>query len=218
MTRLHIFCEGQTEETFVGEVLTEHFNRLGIWLTPIVISTSKRGKGGAVSYGKIKWQIEKKCKEDKSAWVTMLVDLYGLPTDAPGINSTEKDPFRKAQSILSAIQVDINQPNFIPNLIVHEFEGLLFSDVQVFSKYFDSPNVIEKLGKIRQDFDSPENINDGRETAPSKRILNICANYDKILHGSLIALDIGLDQIRQECPFFDSWVKRLETLPSGGKP
>ena len=218
MIRIYIFCEGQTEETFVREVLTGHFNRLEIWLTPIVIQTSKRGKGGAVSYGKIKWQIENKCKEDQSAWVTMLLDLYGLPSDFPRMDSPEKDSFKKAKMILSEIKKDINQSNFIPNLIVHEFEGLLFSNFQAFSNYFESPEIIEKLEKIRQDFDSPEHINNGRETAPSKRILNICANYDKILHGSLIALDIGLDQIRQECPFFDFWVKRLETLPSGGKP
>ena len=197
MIRIHIFCEGQTEETFVRKVLTEHFNRLEIWLNPILIQTSKRGKGGAVSYGKIKWQIENKCKEDQSAWVTMLLDLYGLPSDFPGMESSEKDSFKKAKMILSEIKKDINQSNFIPNLIVHEFEGLLFSDFQAFSNYFESPEIIEKLRKVRQEFDSPEHINDGRENAPSKRILKICDRYDKILHGSLIALDIGLDQIRR---------------------
>jgi hypothetical protein len=217
MIRIHIFCEGQTEETFVREVLTEHFNRLEIWLNPIVVQTSKRGRGGAVSYDKIKRQIEIQCKQDQSAWVTMLLDLYGLPSDFPCMDSSEKDSFKKAKMIFSEIKKDINQSNFIPNLIVHEFEGLLFSDPRAFSKWYDSPEIVEKLEKIRQEFDSPEHINDGRQTAPSKRILNICADYNKILHGSLIALDIGLDQIRQECPFFDYWVKSLETLPSGGK-
>ncbi|MEB3189721.1 MAG: DUF4276 family protein [Snowella sp.] len=215
MTRLHIFCEGQTEETFVRDVLAEHFSRLEIWLNSIVIRTSKTGKGGAVSYGKIKRQIEEKCKEDKSAWVTMLVDLYGLPSDFPGIDTTEKDPFKKAQSILSTIQADINQPNFIPNLIVHEFEGLLFSNPQIFSNYFDMPEIDEKLVNIRQAFESPEHINDGQETAPSKRILTLCYDYEKVVHGSLIAIDIGLDQIRKECAFFDKWMKRLEDLAPG---
>jgi hypothetical protein len=57
MIRIHIFCEGQTEETFVREVLQPHFGRLQVVLTAIVTKTSAKGKGGATSYGKIRCQI-----------------------------------------------------------------------------------------------------------------------------------------------------------------
>ena len=53
MKRVNIFVEGQTEETFVREILYEHFQRLTIYLSPILIRTSKTGKGGVSTYGKI---------------------------------------------------------------------------------------------------------------------------------------------------------------------
>ena len=72
--RLHIFCEGQTEETIVREVLQEHFNRFGVYVNPIVIRTSKSSRGGIATYAKIRWRIEKKCKEDTHSWVSTLID------------------------------------------------------------------------------------------------------------------------------------------------
>lgn len=52
MTRIFIFCEGQTEDVFVREVLRPHFQRKDILLTPIIIRTGPQGKGGVSSYGK----------------------------------------------------------------------------------------------------------------------------------------------------------------------
>lgn len=214
MTRIHVFCEGQTEDVFVREVLSPHFKRLGIWLNPIVIRTGPQGRGGAVAYGKIKWQVERKCKEDPSSWVTTLLDFYGLPKDFPSL-SPAGSSFDRAIAAEQAFQNDIGQTNFIANLVIHEFEGLLFSDPEAFGNWFDQPEVVNRLTTVRAHFPSPEHINDGAQTAPSKRILAICSNYDKPLHGSLIALGIGLDVIRRECPLFDSWVRRLEGLQAG---
>ena len=85
MTRIHIFCEGQTEETFVREMLQDHFQRMDIFVNPIVVRTSKTGKGGVSTYGKIKNQVIRKCREDQTAWVTTMLDFYGLPTDFPDL-------------------------------------------------------------------------------------------------------------------------------------
>ncbi|MDB9308677.1 DUF4276 family protein [Aphanizomenon sp. CS-733/32] len=68
------------------------------------------------------------------------------------------------------------------------------------------------LQSERDLFPSPEHINDGPITAPSKRIKKCCPFYDKPLHGSLIAMDIGLDVIRQHCQHFDKWLTRLEKI------
>lgn len=213
MTRVYIFCEGQTEETFVREILYNHFFDQNIILNPIIISTSKKGKGGVSSYGKIKCQIEKKCKEDKTSWVTTMFDFYAFPKDIPNLNiNSGVSSIDKLRAINDAFERDINQPRFIPNLIIHEFEGLLFSSPQAFSEWFDKPNVVDELIAVRKQFSTPEHINDDFITAPSKRILNICKGYEKVSHGSLIALDIGLDRIRSECPIFNQWIERIEGL------
>lgn len=211
MTRVIVICEGQTEETFVREVLGSYFQPMNIWLTPFPIRTGPQGKGGVSSYGKIKREVERKCKEDRTAWVTTMLDFYGLPSDFPEMTPTG-DSFSRAKMIEQAFRADIARSNFIPNIVVHEFEGLLFSDPTAFSKWFDDVGVVQALADVRNSFASPEHINDDRNTAPSKRILAVCDTYEKVVHGSLIALDIGLDTIRNECPLFDAWIERLEAL------
>ncbi len=213
MIRVHIFCEGQTEETFVRELLTSYFARLDIWINPIILRTSKIGKGGISTYAKLKNQIERKCKEDPHAWVTTLIDFYRFPKDLPNLRISKGLPsLEKAEVTQQAFQADIGQPNFIANLVVHEFESLLFSEPEAFESWYDAPQIVSSLKKILADFASPEHINDGYETAPSRRILKLWSHYDKVLHGSLISLDIGLDKIRQSCPIFNNWLERLEIL------
>jgi hypothetical protein len=213
MMRVHIFVEGQTEETFVREVLYEYFQRQNIYLNPILLRTSSTGKGGVVSYGKIKPQLQRKCLEDGSAFVTTMFDLYALPNDFPGKDSlpNTNDPFEKAEYLEKQMGLDIGNNNFIPNLLVHEFEGLLYSNPQAFSAWFDG-SVVDKLQRERDSFPSPEHINESPTTAPSKRIISCCPRYEKPLHGSLIAIGIGLDKIRQQCQHFNQWLTRLENL------
>lgn len=221
MIRVHVFCEGQTEELFLREILQPHFARKDIWLNPIVLRTGPCGKGGIVTYGKLKWQIEKKCKEDPAAWVTTLLDFYGLPADFPtGFpgDTGKRDSLSRAQDAQASFQQDISFRNFLAHLIVHEFEALLFNRPEASHGWFDEDGIVPALQSIRDRFDTPEHIDDGRETAPSKRIRSICRRYDKVLHGTLIALDIGLDAIRAECPKFDAWITRLERLNCENTP
>jgi hypothetical protein len=214
MIRVHIFCEGQTEETFINELLYNYFIQGGIFINPLQIPTNKHVKGGISCYGKIKWHVEKKCKEDKTSWVTTMFDFYAFPyKDISGLNiKLGMSSIEKSKAIIEAFQQDIAQSNFFANLIVHEFEGLLFSSPQTFNCWFDEPKIVDDLTKIRDKFESPEHINDGNTTAPSKRILKICKDYEKVNHGSLIALDIGLDIIRTECLIFNQWIKHIEGL------
>jgi len=214
MTRVHIFCEGLTEDVFVREVLGPHFEALGIWLNPIIIRTGPRLKGGVTSYGKIRWQVENKCKEDKTAWVTTMLDFYGLPNDFP-CKTAIGSSMDRAKDVEKAFQENIGQRNFLAYIVVHEFEGMLFSSPEAFEEWFDEPDVVTSLRAVRNEFDTPEHINDDRRTAPSKRILAICDSYDKVAHGSMIALGIGLETIRRECALFDAWIKQLESLGSG---
>lgn len=68
------------------------------------------------------------------------------------------------------------------------------------------------LQHVKAAFRSPEEINISPLTAPSKRILALFPAYDKPIHGSLAAMEIGLDTIRKECGRFDGWLKKLEAL------
>lgn len=82
MVRVHIICEGQTEETFINEVLMPDFSRKGIYLYPALIGRPGH-KGGNVKYSRMKTDIENRLN-DEEAYCTTFFDFYGLHPDFPG--------------------------------------------------------------------------------------------------------------------------------------
>jgi hypothetical protein len=213
MTRVYLFVEGQTEEAFVNELLVPHYARIGLYLSPILVRTSQSSRGGVVSYAKVRPQIDKLCKQDAGAHVSTLFDLYALPGDFPGKGDPSYSALANGQSkadfLEAELKRDIRHRNFIPNLIVHEFEALLFTQIDAFQEWTDDD--LESLRAARN-VAQPEDINDNPHTAPSKRILDVMPGYQKTVHGPLIAIDIGLDAIRAVCPHFDRWLKSIEEL------
>ncbi|MBR9856365.1 MAG: DUF4276 family protein [Gammaproteobacteria bacterium] len=212
MIRVNVFVEGQTEETFVRDLLLPYFANQGIYLNAILAQTSTGHRGGIVSYGKVKHQVTRLCRQDKGAFVTTLIDYYGLPTDFPGLDSQEPDARLRISALEAAFAADINESNFIPNFLLHEFEALLFCEPKKFADWLDDDAPVVRLEAIKASFDSPELINNSPQTAPSKRILALVPEYRKTLHGPLIAEDIGLDTIRAQCPHFNDWIERLQAL------
>lgn len=216
MKRLYLLVEGQTEETFVRELLAPHYARNGLYITPIIVSTSPGYKGGVTSYGKIKPQLSRLCRQDAHASVSTFFDLYALPVDFPGKGKvgfpTAGTGEQKAVFLESQLADDINEPNFIPYLMVHEFEAMLFVKPEMFAAWTNSQRTVTALVEIAQAHETPEHINDTPHTAPSKRIARLMPEYKKTFHGPLIATETGLDSIRQACPHFNNWLLRLEQL------
>jgi hypothetical protein len=75
----------------------------------------------------------------------------------------------------------------IPYLSLHEYESLLFSDPDAFADALRQPPLARRFHEVRHSFETPEDINQAIESAPSKRVT--------------------------ECQHFHSWLERLETLP-----
>lgn len=214
MIRLYILCEGQTEERFVKELLYDYLYSKGLIVTPIILTTkrtpTKKHKGGMSSYSKIRREIEILCKSDKSAFVTTMLDYYGLPIDVPGRKEPiGNDIYEKARFVEEQMYQDIGLNNFISNIILHEFEGLLFSNPECFSLCDSNINKIQRIINIRTEHETPEHINDGVDTAPSKRVKQIFDNYDKIIDGVNIATEIGISNILSECLHFKEWIDKL---------
>jgi len=90
MIRVYVICEGQTEETFVRDVLSPIFARNNIFITAQMIPSSKTQKGGALSYPRIKRYIERLLKQETSTYVTTFFDLYGLDSKFPKRESSER--------------------------------------------------------------------------------------------------------------------------------
>ena len=210
--RLYVLCEGPTEERFVKELLAPYLLNDSIYITAINL-------GGVSRYAKIKKALETLCKGDTSAYVTTMLDYYKLPKDTPG-KYTVMDAFEDAKSINTAVNTDLGGcRNLFINLIVHEFEGLLFSDVSAFAgEAKASEKDLLELARIKNDpkFPTPEHINDSEMTAPSKRILNILPGYVKTLNGLTIAKRITIEKIAEECPHFRAWIEKIKALAKEG--
>jgi hypothetical protein len=215
-TRINILVEGQTEETFVREILVPHLAGLQVWLTPRIVETSKGYKGGAVSYSKIVREVSLWCRQDQSAIVTTLFDVYGLPSDFPGFSAWRSGhPAQPQVATLEAtLAASVGQPNLIPYLQLHEYEALLFSDLDAFTYAGVPEKTIQHWKSDLAQFPGPEDVNNSKTTAPSKRLIARWPTYakSKPLYGSLIALQIGLPVMRAMCPRFNDWVAHLESL------
>lgn len=210
MTRVCIVCEGQTEVEFIKTCLAPHLAGFKIWAYPALLQApSGNHRGGCVTVERLVKFISHQYKEADR--ITTLVDFYGFK-QRNGRSRTELEA-----DILKGVQQSTQgfDPRFIlPYVQMHEFEALLFSNVEEFQWVLDGWNekVFSQLQKVRSEFGSPEEINDSPETAPSKRILTIFekGTYSKTEHGPLIAEATGLDVMREHCPAFNEWVSKLE--------
>lgn len=229
MTRLFVLVEGQTEETFVKRILASHLYGIGFTdVSPRFMGDARQSNAtGIVAWPNARADILRYLKHDRERFVTTLVDYYGLPQNDdergwPGRRAAGNAAFAKKagivqEAILKEIVAqmggdDFYPIRFIPYVNMHEFEGLLFSDCAHFAEGIGRPDLGESFQKIRDDFGTPEEINDSVETAPSKRIVKLYAGYQKPTSGFLAAERIGLDRIRAECPNFRSWLEHLENL------
>ncbi len=225
MVRLYMFVEGKTEQVFASNVLSPHLARFQVYLHGAVeiAHTRKKGRvhrGGAIRYQPMKDDIKRFLKQEAGPNVrfTTMVDLYALMRDFPGIDDSEMhriNPRQRVEFLETAFANDIGDRRFIPHLQLHEFETLLFADITCLNTQFENrQKQVEELAKINKQYETPELINDGPRTAPSKRIIQHIPEYEKLKTtvGPISATHIGLVKMRANCPHFDSWIGSLERL------
>jgi len=229
MARLLVHVEGQTEETFVNEVLRIHLVARGydsVSARLVGNARLRQGRGGIRSWPTVRTGILNHLRDDQDCIATTMIDYYGLPNHGPGawpgrarsagLRSTEE----KARFVQEAVRNDLatglgarfNSGRFVPFVVMHEFEGLLFSDCAAFSHSIGRSDLEIAFRKIREQFATPEDINDSADTAPSKRVQALAERYQKPLNGVRAVLEIGLSRIQEECPHFDNWLTHLEIL------
>ena len=218
MKRLIIICEGQTEQEFCKVVLIPFFSNKAIHLDRPII---KKSGGGIVHWETLKRDIEIHLKKDKEAYVSTLIDYYGINAkhDFPNwkLMSTKTDKFESLNVVESGMKEDIAthlRHRFIPYIQLHEFEGLLLNNLAVFKNRFEDEDFINlsELEKIISEYPNPELINDGIDTAPSKRLEKHIKRYKKTKDGAAIAKAIGLEKIREKSTRFNHWISILENI------
>ena len=208
MKRLIIVCEGQTEQSFCQNVLSPYFQTKGI---VVEAPTIKHSHGGIVPWETLKRQ---------DAIVTMLIDFYRIKDsyqfpgweEAKTIADSQDKMNGLFQDMLNDMPEDLRS-RFVPYIQLHEFEGLLFSDISAFKNNFLPAECnFEAIQSAIDEFETPEDINNKPETAPSSRLIAAVAGYNKVVYGSLLAEETGLSTIRSRCPLFNTWIERIEEV------
>ncbi len=228
MPRLHMFVEGTTEQVFADTVLKPHLASSGVYLNrPVLVAHAKKKgrihRGGGRRFRPMQNDIDRRRKEDSAAdaYFTTMIDLYALHADFPGLDEADKlrsDPYQRVIALEGRWQEETGDDRFFPFIQLHEFEAYLFVDVSRFAEFFASPRRgIAELQRVADSVDSPELIDDGQHTAPSRRIVAQFRAYEKLKTsvGPQMGGDIGLPAIRSKCPHFDQWLGRLEQLGAG---
>ncbi len=206
MIRLAISVEGPTEEEFINRLIVGHLRAKGVETRPVSIGGNVTVSNLAQEMVNLFWQ--------RFHFTTSLVDFYGFR------GKGEQTLSELENSVFAEVEILINrswdQRRVFPYIQRHEFEGLIFSDVDGFSGLGIAgvdDRCLQQLRRVRDAFKTPEDINDDGATAPSKRIQTLIPRYSKRLHGPLVAEATGLERIRAECPRFHRWLTRLESLP-----
>lgn len=151
MARLLIHVEGQTEEDFVNEVLRNHLVSKGFHSVEARIVGNARlrqRRGGIRAWPSVRTDIMNHLRGDQGCIATTMVDYYALPQEGPagwpgraqsqGLDSIKQ----KAECVQDAVREDMvaemgnsfDSDRFVPFVVMHEFEGLLFSDCAAFSR------------------------------------------------------------------------------------
>lgn len=222
--RLHFVVEGQTEETFVRDILAPELGASNIFCDVHRITTGRRKKvvyrGGFVEYLHLRRDLEMWTRQDGAtdSWFTTMVDFYKLPPTFPGFEESQnlRDPYRRVSLLESKFKEDIDYRRFIPYIQLHEFESLLFAEPSGFLTAFpDLDTEIAALEAVRNAVASPELIDEGPDTHPSKQVCRIIPRYTKTVSGPLIARHIGLPTLRRECQHFADWITTILACETG---
>jgi len=210
MIRVAISVEGQTEDEFCKQLLVPYLRNYNIELTSIIIKTKTKKcgttyKGGCINLDRVQSELTKILPNFD--YVTTFYDLYGF--DIEGIHTAE-DLENKISELFN------NNRKLISYIQKYEFETLLFSEPSYYEDYFDDNEAKVEIENIINSCGGVENINNSRETAPSKRINKLFdkydEQYDKVFHGVSIADDIGLDIILEKCDRFRNWIDKINNL------
>jgi hypothetical protein len=211
MKRLVFLVEGSTEIVFMKEHVIPYLYRKGhanpMQVQKIITNRKLNIKGGNISYQYLKNDIERVTAQG-NVLITTFLDFFRLPTDFPGYTSQEN----KVAQVEEALHQEFGKtPYFLPYIQLHEVEAVMFSNLNGFEVVIDKDDQLQRIKKITQEYNNPEDINTRPELAPSKRMWDIF-RYDKGADAEIILKFVGIQDMIAKCPRFANWLIAVENL------
>ena len=219
MPRLIMLVEGHTEVSFIDALLAPHLYGVGhMDIRPMLLGNHR---GGISQWAPVRSEIEKHLLQSPDAWVTTMVDYSGMLESWPGrraangLLSASQKAHAVEQALLKdilALFQDLHPVRFIPFVVMHEYEGLLFSEPSGLADALGNPAWLSGSGRYAMN-SAPRK----RSTLPTRLAHPAgSAIYSRVIRSAPEVFErpqrIGLETMRDQCPLFDNWVKKLENL------
>lgn len=216
MRRLHVLAEGQTEEAIARNVIAPFFSGSDSYVTWSICPTSRPAggpafKGGISTWAKLQPVLRNLLRDSSITVLTTLIDYYGFPKDAPGMpDRPQGSPRQRVEYVEQSLSGAISDVRFLPHLALHETEAWVLADCARLGEFMGNSGLAAGLQRLVTEAGGPEQVNDGVDTAPSKRILKAYPRYLKTVDGPRVITAAGLPAIRAACPHADGWLAKLE--------
>lgn len=166
--------------------------------------------GGVASWAKLVGDVRRLLGDSSLHFPTTLIDYYGFPADAPGmVDRPSTHALNRVRHVEAAVRAAVGDDRFVPHLVLHELEAWVFAAARQLADLRGEPGLAGELRRQVDDAGGPESVNDGADTAPSKRLLRHCPDYVKTLDGPLAIESLGVPALRRCCPHVDEWLARL---------
>lgn len=215
--RIHVLMEGPTEEALIHAGLSDELLGCGVHPYFSIVQTGMTAAGGPARGGignwrKVEQELRKLLAErPRYDVVTTFFDFYAFPRRIPGMTPiASTDPYVQVAHMEQAMARAIGDPRFVPNLLLHETEALVFAAAQQLSACLNRPSLATNLAKQLADAGgNPELIDGGSQTAPSKRLEKAFRGYIKQTHGPQAIKELGWAHLRRQCRHLDEWFQKL---------
>lgn len=191
-----VVCEGQTEVDFIKKLNKKYFNAKLISLKPIAINKTN-AMNGNVSMDRLIHFI----KRAPEVIITTFIDYYGFKGE-------REEGYLELEERIRELS---GKEHIIAYIQLHETEALWFTNINAIKEVKNAnASQIQALEDIVRIYSNPEDINNSRETAPSKRLETIFSDYKKIRDGNAIADKISIEEMKEKCPHFSNWLDMIE--------
>jgi hypothetical protein len=214
--RLHLLVEGQTEELVVDQVIKPHLSSAGWLVTNSILATRRPAggsahRGGVTSWSKLSREITRLLNDSSLDVLTTVIDYYAFPADAPGMATRPVgDALCKVRHVERELAAAIGDRRFLPHLTLHEVEAWVFAAATELGALYGDAELAARLHADAASAGGPELVNDGVNSAPSKRLVRYRPGYAKTVDGPLAIAELGLPALRRRCPHLDVWLARLD--------
>jgi hypothetical protein len=216
LRQVAIVVEGQTESAFVTEILAPYLQAMEVYVTPVIVKTSRLADGTTFKGGGM-WKhyendIRGLLKATHLDRVSILVDFYAYPKDGPGVDCCAR-PHQSRRCVdlrIAAMAAAIGDPRFLAHVVLHEFETWVIASATGTSHVLGDEAVAKSLqAEARSVNGDVELLNDSLATAPSKRVQKCWSDYDNVTGGIEVIREAGLPAVMERCPGLKAWVDQL---------